>query len=282
MRSIILSAVILSCHGFGKSQVSAFQIVRKPAQNHLKSISTITTRLHDSPITDIESSQRISWISRKNCWRPTVSDVERISWGKPAKKKGTGSRGVPHRLNHEEERYLFDQARRKGFLEVPGSGWRSERRDAPLVNSYRSLCDARGQVCIILHKLNTGMDDIVLDLSPLRLPSTYSHLEKEILEFIDLPSTYAPSGEDPVDLVVNDLMDEEVEIDPSDDPWNCRPIYQLPTYSISWRLDRAQAKDICKKLAVEFKTSEESVSNSKKPNHVKPGKNRRHGGYGIG
>mmetsp|Transcript_32915 Transcript_32915/g.104225 ORF Transcript_32915/g.104225 Transcript_32915/m.104225 type:complete len:87 (-) Transcript_32915:620-880(-) len=25
--------------------------------------------------------------SRKDCWRPTVDDVDRISWGKPAKKK---------------------------------------------------------------------------------------------------------------------------------------------------------------------------------------------------
>lgn len=33
------------------------------------------------------------------CWRPTPDDVDRISWGKPAKKKMTGSRGVPHRLN---------------------------------------------------------------------------------------------------------------------------------------------------------------------------------------
>ena len=39
------------------------------------------------------------WNARQDCWRPDVSDVERISWGKPAKKKGTGSRGIPHRLN---------------------------------------------------------------------------------------------------------------------------------------------------------------------------------------
>jgi hypothetical protein len=74
------------------------------------------------------------------CWRPTVDDVDRISWGKPAKKKTTGSRGVPHRLN-EEERKLYDFARQKGFLEVPGSGWRKERRGAPLLNTYRNWYD---------------------------------------------------------------------------------------------------------------------------------------------
>ena len=55
------------------------------------------------------------------CWRPTADDVDRISWGKPAKKKMTGSRGVPHRLN-DEERRLYDFARRKGFVEIGGSG----------------------------------------------------------------------------------------------------------------------------------------------------------------
>jgi hypothetical protein len=73
------------------------------------------------------------WVANMDCWRPTINDVERISWGKPAKNKGTGSRGVPHRLN-DEERFLFDQARRKGFLEINASGWRKQRRDAPLLN----------------------------------------------------------------------------------------------------------------------------------------------------
>ena len=77
-------------------------------------------------------------------WRPTVDDVVRISWGKPAKKKGTGSRGVPHRLN-QDERVSFDFACKKGFVEIDGSGWRKQRRDAPLANTYRSYCDARAQ-----------------------------------------------------------------------------------------------------------------------------------------
>jgi len=78
----------------------------------------------------------------KGQWRPTVDDVIRISWGKPAKRKGTGSRGVPHRLN-EDERRAFDTAVRKGFLDSAGSGWRKERRDSPLLNTYRSFCDAK-------------------------------------------------------------------------------------------------------------------------------------------
>lgn len=279
-RSIIISAVIFSFQGFKKSHVFAFQVRTCGPKD--RSLRTSSRLLASIPSADTSSNPKIAWSSREKCWRPTISDVERISWGKPAKKKGTGSRGVPHRLNHEEERYLFDQARRKGFLEVPGSGWRSQRRDAPLVNTYRSLCDARGQVCIILHKSNTGMDDeIVLDLSPLRLPDTYARLEKEVLFFAVLPSTYTSSQDETMNGIESNVFEDELDIDPSDDPWNSRPIYQLPTHCISWQLDRAKAKDLCKKLATEFKTIEENVSKSIKPN-VKPGKSRRHGGYGIG
>ena len=101
----------------------------------------------------IEQSNAPFWHSRQDCWRPDVRDVENISWGLPAKKKGTGSRGIPHRLN-QEERLVFDQARRQGFLQVTGSAWRSQRRDAPLLNSYRSLMDARGRPMIVLHKMS--------------------------------------------------------------------------------------------------------------------------------
>lgn len=39
--------------------------------------------------------------------RPTLDDVERISRGQAAKRRGTGSRGVAHRLN-EAERVEWD------------------------------------------------------------------------------------------------------------------------------------------------------------------------------
>eukprot|EP00558_Chaetoceros_sp_UNC1202_P008332 CAMPEP_0197236548 /NCGR_PEP_ID=MMETSP1429-20130617/3611_1 /TAXON_ID=49237 /ORGANISM="Chaetoceros sp., Strain UNC1202" /LENGTH=279 /DNA_ID=CAMNT_0042695343 /DNA_START=135 /DNA_END=974 /DNA_ORIENTATION=- len=237
----------------------------------------------NSQATPLPSSP-IQWSNRQKCFRPTIQDVERISWGKPAKQKGTGSRGVPHRLN-ESERLLFDQARRKGFLEVTGSGWRSQRSDAPLINSYRSLCDARGQACIVVHKGNTGSDDeVVVDLSPLRLPNLFGGVESDMVGFVDLPTSYSPKMEEEGD---EDGGDDEIDIDATvvdadDDSWDSRPIYQLPTYCISWELQRSEAKGLGKKLAAEFDTIETKASKSKKPNHVKHGKNRRSGGYGIG
>ena len=73
--------------------------------------------------------------------RPSKDDVDRISWGKPSKKKGVGSRGTPHRLN-EAERAEYDRAKARGYVEVAGSAWRKERRDAPLLNTWRNWCDA--------------------------------------------------------------------------------------------------------------------------------------------
>ena len=110
---------------------NAFKITSRSYFNAQRLLSASKTRTYTSSTLFVKSKsistevteEGIIWQSRKKCWRPTVQDVENISWGKPAKKKGTGSRGVPHRLNHDEERKLFDQARKKGFLEVTGSGW---------------------------------------------------------------------------------------------------------------------------------------------------------------
>ena len=96
---------------------------KKCFHNSLRSLHSSSCLYANKSIVTETTSEGIIWNTRTKCWRPTVQDVENISWGKPAKKKGTGSRGVPHRLNHDEERKLFDQARKKGFLEVAGSGW---------------------------------------------------------------------------------------------------------------------------------------------------------------
>ena len=235
------------------------------------------------------------WEARMDGWRPTVNDVERISWGKPAKKKGTGSRNVPHRLN-EEERFLFEHARRKGYLEIAGSGWRSQRREAPLLNSYRSLCDARGQASIVLHKGSTGMDELVVDISPLRNPQAFDEIAAICLE-------ERPGGEvvnqaneaSSLDELVDDEDEQEDSGDATDEieddrtstlgestPWETRPIYQLPPYCIGWEVERSEAKTLGKLFAEKFDTIEKDKKTAKKPIGVKPGKGRRHGGYGIG
>jgi hypothetical protein len=43
-------------------------------------------------------------VVRKPTSRPSLDDVDRLSRGEAAKRRGTGSRAVPHRLNEEEMR----------------------------------------------------------------------------------------------------------------------------------------------------------------------------------
>mmetsp|Transcript_38308 Transcript_38308/g.62691 ORF Transcript_38308/g.62691 Transcript_38308/m.62691 type:complete len:320 (-) Transcript_38308:76-1035(-) len=241
----------------------------------------------------IKSDSPIFWRARQDCWRPDVPDVEKISWGMPAKKKGTGSRGVPHRLN-EDERRSFDQARRQGFLQVTGSSWRSQRADSPLLNSYRSLMDARGRPMVVLHKLSPNSsggvdngDQLVVDLSPLRLPNEFEKVGRELKERV---LTEFGVGSLMLDLEDEDIVeiDDDTAIldsntnDDDDDNWGTRPLYQLPPHSLSWEMSRQQGKQIGKFLGLTFDNVEKIATSSKKPKGVKPGKGRRHGGYGIG
>jgi len=276
-----LNPVTLLVISLKPSSVTSFPQRLFSPSHTLSSSSLFISPISSTHLFSAKSEDNISWQSREKCWRPTIQDVERISFGKPAKKKGTGSRGVPHRLN-EDERILFDQARRKGFLEVNGSGWRSERRDAPLVNTYRSLCDAKGQAFIALHKGNTGVDELVVDISPLRVPDTFEVLEKEIIIFAGIPTSYKSSEDNTHDLLDETDIQSVASSGQEDDPFNTRPIYQLPPYCISWEIQRSDGKVLGKKLAQQFGTIEKNVSKSKKPRNVKPGKMRRSGGYGIG
>lgn len=213
--------------------------------------------------------------------------MERISFGQPAKKKGTGSRGIPHRLN-EDERRSFDQARRQGFLQVTGSAWRSQRRDAPLLNTYRSLSDARGRPAIVLHKQSPSSGDhedkLVVDLSPLRLPDEFDTFGKELKAMIHAEYNLESIIDDGV--VEEDADDDEgldiVESVSDEDQYGTRPIYQLPPFRLEWSVSRQEGKQIGKYLAGIFDTIEKSTEPSKKQKGVKPGKGRRHGGYGIG
>ena len=242
---------------------------------------------------DFDVSTLLKGRSMKGMWRPDKQDVERISWGKPAKKKGTGSRGVPHRLN-QDERQLFDQARTKGFLEVAGSAWRAQRSDAPLLNTYRSWCDACAQTSIVVHKSSTGVDDaVVVDISPLRLETALEFqavadtcLQEQPGGVIRNQGSVMTKGDD--SEVSNDIAEtvdsaEEALLLDSD-AWETRPIYQLPPYCVEWEsLQRAEAKQLAKAIATLCQTANKSREKaSKKPVGVKPGKGRRHGGYGIG
>jgi hypothetical protein len=274
--TVVLMVLVLStaCHGFVP------RLARTPPSP--------TTLLQAKKSKTTVAREGTFWKARTDCWRPTVNDVERISFGKPAKQKGTGSRGVPHRLN-EEERFLFDQARSKGFLEVAGSGWRSQRREAPLLNSYRSICDAKACASIVLHKGNTGIDELVVDVSPLRYPDTFHDIAQECLEhqpggevIFQKEGEYEEDQDEFDEAEAGIISSDDTDTDGEPSVWETRPIYQLPPYCIAWEIPRADAKALGKKMAELFDSAEGKRASSKKPIGVKAGKGRRHGGYGIG
>jgi len=107
--------------------------------------------------------------------RISRDDVDRLSRGQPSKKKGYGSRNVPHRLN-EQERAELDRAAKRGFLTLTGGGNRRARKGSPLANIHRQWCDAREKPQIVLYKAIYGgraIDEVVIDLSPLRLQGLF-------------------------------------------------------------------------------------------------------------
>ena len=192
--------------------------------------------------------------------RPSRDDVDRISWGKPSKKKGVGSRGTPHRLN-EAERAEYDRAKARGYVEVAGSAWRKERRDAPLLNTWRNWCDAVAAPAISVQK--GDVDLVVVDLSPLRRA-----------DVLDVAAAVRALPTQCVSITVGES--EEIVED------EARPIHQLPRYELAWQAPtRAAAKDLAKDLALAFGHAPKKASGVRAAPRVKAGKGRRHGGYGI-
>lgn len=97
-----------------KSEIDAATISGK-CNNMLKSQATITVAemmqsiklkalvVKEGLDEQIEESvDRSCFKGLASTARPTLDDVERISYGQGAKKRGTGSRQVPHRLNGDE------------------------------------------------------------------------------------------------------------------------------------------------------------------------------------
>ena len=110
--------------------------------------------------------QRQAFSSRR---RPRVDDVYAISTGKRSGRRGVGSRGVPHRLDAAETR-RFELAQRHGFLTVQGSGYRRGRKGAPLVNTHRLLCDARGVPTVRVEQQGSGRDEVRVQTNPGKSP----------------------------------------------------------------------------------------------------------------
>lgn len=104
--------------------------------------------------------------------RPTPDDVDRLSRGLAAQRRGTGSRAIPHRLN-AEERSAYERGVRDGYLTLWNNvGHRRERKGSPLFNIWRMWNDAHAVPAIVMVKRGqqrlAEMDEVWIDLSTLR------------------------------------------------------------------------------------------------------------------
>ena len=162
---------------------------------------------------------------------------------------------------NEAERSEYDRAKARGYVETAGSAWRKERRDAPLLNTWRNWCDAVAAPAISVQK--GDVDLVVVDLSPLRRPDVLE--VAAAVRALPTPCVSIEVG------ASEDIVEDEA-----------RPIHQLPRYELAWQAPtRAEAKALAKGLASAFGHAPKKASGGKSAPRVKPGKSRRHGGYGI-
>lgn len=192
------------------------------------------------------------FMSKKLDIRPSVDDVERISKGQAAKRRGTGSRAVPHRLNVAERRE-WDLAKRRRFLLLRGTGWRRERGDSPLANIYRNYCDAVAVPCItVLRSVGIGVnndlaDTVIVDFSPLRTVDV-GYLVEECKALCKDFSSVNKINDDS-DLSLQD-WGSAAEVDAI---LRQEVIWRLPVYSFSVSFTiRSEAKKFAETLAVKF------------------------------
>lgn len=245
-------------------------------------LPTYTTSTAAAPFSSSSPDARAN-VLRRHAFakgRPSLDDVERLSHGQAAKKRGTGSRNICHRLN-EMERKEFDLAKKMGFVQLRGTGYRRERKGSPLANIHRQLCDALGRPCIEVHRgLGTdATDEVVVDLSPYRpvgpveLDAAWEvcvSLEKELMppteaaapaavasptEAEGVPPAIAPAavevlagegGEEVAALPALRALWEQTRQSFEEDDWEKKPIWDLPVLSYVYDCtgDRALAKKI--------------------------------------
>jgi hypothetical protein len=216
--------------------------------------------------------------------RISKDDVDRLSRGQPSKKKGFGSRNVPHRLN-DQERNEMDRASKKGYLALAGAGNRRTRKGSPLANIHRQWCDARDKPQIVLFKAVSGrpMDEVMVDLSPLRMNGLFDD-PKQADEFLvkwkteilsaatnagmGLCSDDNDDGEENSEPVLDDEEPSDYVVilnEISQEAWASQPIWKLPMVSIgTFEGDRAKAKAMASELAILWGVPEETVGDGPK------------------
>lgn len=191
---------------------------------------------------------------KSKVFRPHLDDVERLSYGKGAKKqRGTGSKYVCHRLNRDE-RKIYDLAKKASpsFLTVRGTGYRKERKGSPLCNIFRQRCDALEELCVVIEK-RSDQDTLVIDFSTLRVRDDATFVS------LVLENVLKPKYPDLYDLVVGRNGEEEDCLDQGNSsstffrtPIHWETVKTQPIWAVNERLITIPCdRDVAKSLAVD-------------------------------
>ncbi len=173
---------------------------------------------------------RIDILTSKLSIRPVLDDIERLSRGEAAKRRGTGSRQVPHRLN-SMERKEWELAKVRRFLMLRGTGYRRERGDSPLANIYRNYCDAVSVPCISIVR-NLGIDSVdqvVVDFSPLR---TFDGIGTLVQYCRDLANEYNSCVKIVECSEVIQLQSMNITGNGNQNVFNDQPIWNIPPFGL--------------------------------------------------
>jgi|EP00624_Nannochloropsis_granulata_P003989 hypothetical protein len=184
------------------------------------------------------------------------------------------------------ERKEFDLAKKMGFVQLRGTGYRRERKGSPLANIHRQLCDALGRPCIEVHRgLGTdASDEVVVDLSPYRpvgpveldaawevceglekellLPARESAATADAAAAAPTEAAGAPAGAASVVEMMDKEGDKDAVVLPAlraqweqtrqsfeEDDWEKKPIWDLPV--LSYVYDCTGDRGLAKKIAQE-------------------------------
>jgi hypothetical protein len=192
-------------------------------------------------------------VSKADSARPDLADVERLTRGEGAKRRGTGSRDVPHRLN-ADERAVWELSKKRHFMVLSGAGYRRERKGSPLMNSWRQYADAFAFPAVFVHhgvaNSEADMDAdsvVVVDFSPLRCARADSFASARDA----CVAVASDTGEgQPETRVIRDEISSTEESVLTADQWGTQPIWMLPPLCVAFGcVDRPHAKALAERLA---------------------------------
>ena len=221
-------------------------------------------RTRDGRPNDMRKIARIEEAEKKRTVQSNGNKNE-----KPLRKR---PKAKVYKLNEQEQEEM-NRACRKGYVTLDGTGYRRGRNSNELACAHRQWCDEHETPQIVLCKASGGrpLDNIIVDLSPLRLESEFIdnfliQIKAQIMtaatnagmilrgdyveDNCEALSTYMEDEYDARENCVTDYDMEYVLTVTESDSWLTLPIGKLPVLSMGvFEGERSNAKAMARELA---------------------------------